>query len=119
MYRDGQSVIWRAIFLLQLLILSLSATALSGQQATPDRILVTGKLFTSDAANPYVQALAIRGERISATGDSAKIKSLAGPHAKEIDLDCDSGHQRRAPTPVDPPRQLDAAGITGARPLLE
>ena len=33
-----------------------------------------------------MQALAIRGERIAATGDSAKIKALAGPHTKQIDL---------------------------------
>ena len=34
----------------------------------------------------YVQALAIRGERIAATGESAKIRTLAGPNTMEIDL---------------------------------
>lgn len=56
------------------------------QEPTPDLILFNAKIFTGNVAHPYVQALAIRGERIIATGDSAKIKSLAGPHTKEIDL---------------------------------
>jgi predicted amidohydrolase YtcJ len=56
------------------------------QQAAPDLVLLNGKIFTSDAAHPYVQALAVRGERITATGDSAKIRALVGPHTKEIDL---------------------------------
>ena len=59
---------------------------LVGQQAAPDSILFNGKIFTSAAARPYVQALAIRGERIVAIGDSAKIRSLAGPGTKQIDL---------------------------------
>jgi predicted amidohydrolase YtcJ len=59
---------------------------LVGQQPPPDLILLNGKIFTSDAAHPYVQALAIRGERIVATGDSAKIKALAGPQTRQIDL---------------------------------
>jgi predicted amidohydrolase YtcJ len=57
------------------------------QQVAPDLVLLNGKIFTSDAAHPYVQALAIHGERITATGESAKIKALAGPYTKQIDLD--------------------------------
>jgi predicted amidohydrolase YtcJ len=61
-------------------------TALTAQQSVPDIILFNGKIFTSDVAHPYVQALAIRGERIVATGDSAKIQALAGPRTHRIDL---------------------------------
>lgn len=57
-----------------------------GQNPPPDLILFNGKIFTSNAGQPYVEALAVRGERIIATGDSAKIKSLAGPQTKQIDL---------------------------------
>ena len=66
--------------------LTLSLTVANCQQAAPDLVLLNGKIFTSDAAHPYVQALAIRGERITATGDSAKIHTLVGPNTKEIDL---------------------------------
>ncbi|MGA8639783.1 MAG: amidohydrolase family protein [Candidatus Sulfotelmatobacter sp.] len=69
--------------------LAISAFVASAQQAAPDLILFNGKIFTSDSAHPYVQALAIRGERIVATGDSAKIRALAGPQTKQIDL---AGH---------------------------
>ena len=67
-------------------VLALSSLAAETQQAAPDLVLLNGKIFTSDAAHPYVQALAIRGEQIAATGDSVKINALAGPHTKRIDL---------------------------------
>ena len=67
-------------------ILVLSSFAAKAQQPAPDLVLLNGKIFTSDAAHPYVQAIAVRGERITATGDSAKIKALVGPHTKQIDL---------------------------------
>jgi predicted amidohydrolase YtcJ len=66
--------------------LSLYVTPAECQKFAPDLVLLNGKIFTSDAAHPYVQALAIRGERISATGDSAKILALVGPNTKLIDL---------------------------------
>lgn len=56
------------------------------QSAPPDLILYNGKIFTSSPAKAFVQALAIRGERITATGNSARIKALAGIHTKEVDL---------------------------------
>lgn len=56
------------------------------QDSKPDLVLFNGKVFTSDAAHPYVQALAIRGDRVVATGDSTRIKSLAGAHTRQIDL---------------------------------
>jgi predicted amidohydrolase YtcJ len=68
------------------LALTLLASLLAGEQSPPDLILLNGKIFTSDAAHPYVEALAIRGERIIATGTSEKIGALAGPQTKRIDL---------------------------------
>ena len=62
------------------------ASHIAGQQKPPDLILFNGQIFTSDAAHPYVQALAISGERILATGDSAKIRALAGPQTRQINL---------------------------------
>ena len=67
-------------------VLASSSLAAETQPAAPDLVLLNGKIFTSDAAHPYVQALAIRGEQITATGDSVKINALAGPHTKRIDL---------------------------------
>ncbi len=63
-----------------------SSLASAAQEPAPDLILYNGKIFTSNAEHPYVQALAIRGERITATGDSTKIIALAGPKTGRIDL---------------------------------
>lgn len=56
------------------------------QPARPDLILHNGKVFTADSAKPYVEALAIRGDRIVATGASDQILALAGPQTKRLDL---------------------------------
>jgi predicted amidohydrolase YtcJ len=73
----------RATAVLGSLFFSFTAAA---QTATPNLILYNGKIFTSSAVRPYVQALAIREDRILAGGDSDKIKALAGPYTKQIDL---------------------------------
>ena len=57
-----------------------------GQQPPPDLILLNGKIFTGDSAHPYVQTLAIRGERIVAVGGTKEISALAGPQTKRADL---------------------------------
>ncbi len=53
-----------------------------GQQSAPDLILLNARVFTSDSSHPYVEALAIRGDRIVAAGTSEKIASMAGPQTK-------------------------------------
>ncbi len=76
---------WRQA-LLSFLFLLFASTLLAGQEPAPDLILVNGKIFTSDAAHSYVQALAIRGERIVAAGSSDKIQALAEPQTRLMDL---------------------------------
>jgi predicted amidohydrolase YtcJ len=70
------------------LVVLAAGTALkgAGAESAPDLVLLNGKIFTSESTRPYVEALAIRGERIVAVGDSASIKILAGPRTKQIDL---------------------------------
>jgi hypothetical protein len=72
--------------LLGLLALTLLAALSSGQQSPPDLILLNGKIFASDSAHPFVKALAIRGERILAIGTAEKVRMLAGPQTKRMDL---------------------------------
>ena len=57
-----------------------------GQQVAPDLILLNGKVFTSSASHPYVEAVAVRGERITAVGSSQEIAALAGKDTKRVDL---------------------------------
>ncbi|MEO7134667.1 MAG: amidohydrolase [Vicinamibacterales bacterium] len=51
----------------------------------PDTIITNGKIFTSNPAQPWEQALAIRGERIVAVGENAPIEALAGASTRRID----------------------------------
>ena len=64
-----------------LILLPLLATAQSA-----DLILTNGNIFTADSAQPYVAALAIKGDRIMATGSSRMVARLAGRNTKRIDL---------------------------------
>ena len=51
-----------------------------------DLILINGVIYTGDPAQPRVQALAVWGEKITATGTTDQIRALAGPRTKVIDL---------------------------------
>lgn len=57
-----------------------------GQQTSADLILLNGKVFTSDAAQPKAEAIAIRGERILAVGSNEEIRKLANTKTRSIDL---------------------------------
>ena len=57
-----------------------------GQTAAPDLVLFNGKIFTSNSSQPYAEALAIRGERVVAVGNSTEIVALAGAGTRRIDL---------------------------------
>lgn len=64
---------------------------LAAQQA-PDTILYNAKIITMDnhgvneQLGSIAQALAISGDTVVAVGDNAKIRGLAGPNTKSIDL---------------------------------
>ena len=64
-------------------LISLSAF---GQQSSADLILLNGKIFTADSAKPFVEAVAIRGERIFAVGTSAEVEKFAGAKTRRLDL---------------------------------
>ncbi len=51
-----------------------------------DLVLKNGKIATLDPADRFVAALAARGGRIVALGDSGDVASLAGPDTEAIDL---------------------------------
>lgn len=62
---------------------------LGGCSAAPpraDTVLLNGKVFTANDAQPWAQALAISGDRVVAVGDTATIQALAGPSTRRLDL---------------------------------
>ena len=67
-----------------LLVLLFSLTYCSAQ--TADIILFNGKIFTSDEKRPYVNALAIKGNKVLATGDNESVEKYGGTNTQKIDL---------------------------------
>ncbi len=59
---------------------------LNGFAQKADIILFNGKIFTSDTSNLYVEALAIKGNKILAVGKNGSVEKLAAPGTQKIDL---------------------------------
>ena len=45
-----------------------------------------GKVFSGDSSRPWVEAVAVRGERIAAVGSSRDMLALGGPATRVVDL---------------------------------
>ena len=66
-----------------------SAVALAACRAaapSADSVLFNGRIFTANDSQPWARALAIRGERVIAVGDTPAILALAGPSTRRLDL---------------------------------
>jgi predicted amidohydrolase YtcJ len=77
-----QNLIWVSNIMVCLLLLP--GKPVNAQ--TADIILTNGKIFTADTSQLYVDALAIKGEIILATGTNAEIEKLASSQTQRIDL---------------------------------
>lgn len=51
----------------------------------PDTVVFNGKVFTSNPAQPWAQAIAIRGDRVIAVGDTTTITALATSSTRRLD----------------------------------
>lgn len=54
--------------------------------AAADLVLINGKIFTADHAQPKVQALAVEDGKVLQAGSDAQIKALIEPSTRVIDL---------------------------------
>lgn len=59
---------------------------MSARAQTADILLVHGRIWTANPARPWVEALAIRGERILAVGSDDELQPLRGPSTQIIEL---------------------------------
>ena len=91
----------------QAALLVLAAFGMAAAPAEPDLILHHAKVFTGATARPWVQAIAIRGERIVATGSDAEVLALGGKRTRSVDVGgrtviagIDDAHIHLAPAPV-------------------
>lgn len=83
-------VSWHACLPMKIFFTALATVlfALNGFCAeVADQILLNGKILTVDAEDSIVDSIAIRGDRILATGASGEIQKLRGVDTVVIDLD--------------------------------
>ena len=73
--------------------LLVTAAGPAARHSGPTMILHNGRIYTGDPKQPYVEALAIRGARVSAVGESSTILKSATPGTRIIDL---AGHMAMA-----------------------
>ncbi len=73
-------------FLLSLITIAGVGLAVWQESAGVDLVMVNGRIYTVDAARPWVEAVAIQGSRIVAVGTTAEINRLAGSRTRTIDL---------------------------------
>lgn len=66
-------------------VVAVLATAACAGVRGPDAIIVNAKVFAADQAQPWAQALAITGGRVTAIGDSKSIEALASSSTRRID----------------------------------
>lgn len=72
--------IFRLFFLLALV---LSCSTSSASRAD---LIVYGRVWTGDSANPWAGGIAIRGDTILAVGDSSAVVSQAGPDTRQVSV---------------------------------
>ncbi len=66
--------------------LSVEASAQTPPGQPADLLLLNGRIYTSNPARPWTQALATRGEKILAVGRDRDIEKFRGPGTRVIDL---------------------------------
>ncbi len=70
---------------MRIFAMSLAASALLAAEPA-DLVLLNGKVWTVNTAQPVAEAVACRAGRIAAVGNSAEIRRWAGPATRVIDL---------------------------------
>jgi hypothetical protein len=99
--------------MLKIVLVALAGVGLYAQQSAPDLVFTNGKIITVDERFSIAQAVAIRGDRIVATGTNQEIGRLAGANTRRIDL------KGKAVIPglIDNHMHLLRAGATWAKEL--
>ncbi len=78
-YTDGKRVNHRRI--LSFSLLCLLGLACSDARPAATLVLLNGKIFTGDAMTPWVEALAVRDDRVTAIGTTQRIRRDFAPQA--------------------------------------
>lgn len=84
--RARRAVLERS-FAVTLALAAVTPGVLTAQGGSADVVLLGGKVFTSDPAKPWAQAIAVRGTRIVAVGTDAEVEKFAGARTRRIALE--------------------------------
>ena len=57
----------------------------------PDLVLINGRVYTIDAAQPRAEAFAVKGGRFVAIGSTDDVENLIGPNTEVIDASVGNG----------------------------
>lgn len=87
-----------------------SELSAASAHVVPDLVMMNGRVVTMDAVDTITEAVAIRGNRVLATGTTAAMRALAGPQTRFFDL------RGRTVTPgfVDAHCHISPYGLVGA-----
>jgi predicted amidohydrolase YtcJ len=85
----------------------------------PDAVLLNGRVFTANPAQPWAEAVAIRGERVIAVGTTAEVSALASSETRTRDLGGRAVIPGLNDAHVDDPGGDQAALTAFARAALE
>jgi predicted amidohydrolase YtcJ len=76
----------RAVSLFAVLLVACTGRSTAPDGEAADVVLYNGKVVTVDSSFSIARAVAIRGDRIVAVGDDARVRALAGAKTKQVDL---------------------------------
>ena len=69
-----------------LMLISVQSNAAEGIKPAADLVLINGKIWTVNKAQPEAEAIAVWHGRILAVGKNVEVQALAGPATRVIDL---------------------------------
>jgi predicted amidohydrolase YtcJ len=75
------------LFLATSFVCILTSSFLDSQEGSGERIFFHAKVFTGDPANPYAEAVAVRGDKILAVGSLPEVEKSTSAKAERIDLE--------------------------------
>ncbi|HET7205777.1 MAG TPA: amidohydrolase [Terriglobales bacterium] len=75
-----------SIICLLITLFLLARVAAAETQTPADVIVIHARIYTVNAKQPWAEALAVRGGRITAVGTDTQIQALCGPHTRTLDV---------------------------------
>lgn len=96
-----------------LIVVTLCAACVA--PVTPNLVITNARVFTNDSTQPWAEAIAIKGERVIAVGESAALRASAGPATRVIDAGgrvlVPGFNDARVDLPLEPPTPAKLAAL--------